>query len=96
MVYKYFQEECGSINETKESDLDIKYRGYSKNALKKALSNLKKADVHNLREIKFVSHLLRSKLKKSNCEKSEYDHNERIKKNYWGYCKTGLLPEFKD
>ena len=81
LVYNYFSEKCGVINDTSvDNDLINKYRTHSKNKLKKTLNCLKGTTPRNLREIKFVSNLLRQKLKRSGT-KNDFDHNANIKEN---------------
>ena len=102
IVYSYFYNCCGPVNRLdKDLELKKKYNNLSKNKLKKILKSLKIERIKNLAEIKYVSHLLRSKLKKEE-QPDSFNHNVRIKENYWKYCKKyfeskeTVLPEFSE
>ena len=61
-----------------------------KRSLKTNLKFLKQTQASPL-EIKYVSRLLRNKLRNTTGKPtSEIDHNEQIKKNFWGYVKANL------
>ena len=90
IVYSYFKD-TQSLNPTHGENPEFAaiYRTLSKNKLKKCLRNLKvnsSGDPQCLAEIKYVSRLLREKLK-STGKSYDFEHNEKIKNNYWGYCK---------
>ena len=72
----------------------MKYANHSKNMLKKSSRKLKNYSIRDINEIKYVSHLLRNKLKGAG-DASLYNHNERIKQNYWKYCKNIFESEDK-
>ena len=107
-IYDYFEKEYGSVQKIDEaSELVEKYRSYSKNQLKSSLKNLKKSnDTRNYDEIRYISKLLRNKIDKiSGSEQTlpaSFDHDNRIKQNYWKYAKnqlekvTELLPSFSN
>ena len=63
-----------------------KYTNFSKDKLEKVLKSLKVDKVTNITEIKYVSRLLRSKLRKE--QPDAFNHNDRIKENYWKYFKN--------
>ena len=68
---------------------------------KKVLKSLKVDKITNITEIKYVSRLLRSKLRKEE-QPDAFNHNDRIKENYWKYCKNNFetnatgLPTFSE
>ena len=66
---------------------DSKYKGYSNHKLKSSLKQL----IHSgsdILEIRFVSHLLRSRLNTSRPTTSVGYDDEKIKMNFWGYAKS--------
>ena len=70
---------CTLLNYTEYQE---KYRNLSKRQLKKALATLKhQNDDRYTSEIRYISKLIRSK-----CAKKP-DDDEKIAKNFWGFCK---------
>ena len=102
-VYEYFAKNFGFINNNPNSLLANKYKEYSIKELKKSLKSLKSLN-NDPDEIKYVSHLLRDKLRSPSNNQSQYDscldvnnspfnnvnHDEYIQKNFWGYVKNIL------
>ena len=86
-VYNYFHICCGPVIPI-DNDLELKkkYINFS-NKLKKVLKSLKVDKITNITEIKYVNRLLRSKLRKQE-QPDAFNHNDRIKENYWKYCKN--------
>ena len=106
VYYNYFRGNYGESSvPTNNANLQAKYGDAPRNKLKKILRKLKSSSNDSpedkMEEIKFVSHLLRSKLNPTG-RKYEFDHNREIKKNYWKYCKDTyekedvILPSFFD
>ena len=100
-VYSYFHHCCGPVNSI-DNNLEMKkYINFSKNKLKKVLESPKVDKITNITEIKYVSRLLRSKLRKEE-QPDAFNHNDRIKENYWKYCKNNFetnatgLPTFSE
>ena len=110
-MYDYFAERFGCIENNRTVDLEFKekYNGINKNLLKKALKKLKSdssAVIHEntIREIKYVSKLLRSKvdhgMTSDNPRIDTADHYSLIKKSFWKYAKEFIekprekLPSF--
>ena len=92
IIYNYFKETCGVLDRDLNKDLDEKYSKHSSKELKKLLKSLK-ANESPLQEVKFVSHLLRSKLGKSNNNPIIENHDEYIAKNFWGFVKNVVSKE---
>ena len=100
-VYNYFHHCFGLVNPI-DNDLEMKkYINFSKNKLKKVLKSLKVDKTTSITEIKYVSRLLRSKLRKEE-QSDAFNHNDRIKENYWKNCKNSFetnatcLPTFSE
>ena len=87
VIYNYFAQKFGLVNSAKNADLDSKYNGYSNHKLKLCLKQLKHSGA-DIVEIRFVSHLLRSRLTTSRPKTSEGYDDEKIKMNFWGYVKN--------
>ena len=89
-IYTYFEENFGYSDEVYNEELINKYKDMPKRSLKTNLKFLKQTQASPL-EIKYVSRLLRNKLRNTTGKPtSEIDHNEQIKKNFWGYVKANL------
>ena len=83
----------------------MKYKDHSVKELKKALSNLKHSN-SELTEIKYVSRILRKKIRnhsdvQSNSNRDDsFHHDNYVERNFWGYVKNVLnrkdkvLPSF--
>ena len=99
VIYNYFKHNFGVVKSIKISQLDSKYKTYSKHSLKSCLKYLKSNDADPA-EIKVVSHLLRCKLNKAKPCLNEGQVDDKIKKNFWGFVKnifkksTSSLPSF--
>ena len=92
IIYSYFKEHVGvseKVTVVDEDNLFEKYGDFSRKRLKIILQTLKdKNDPSFLGEIKFISKLLRAKYSKVAYRlKNSVDHNEKISKNFWKYCK---------
>ena len=81
VIYNYFAQKFGLVNSAKNADLDSKYKGYSNHKLKSCLKQLKHSGA-DIAEIRFVSHLLRSRLNTSRPKTSEGYGDEEIKMNF--------------
>ena len=99
-IYDYFKTNSGSVKESIQCQLDMKYSNHSARELKKDLKRLKDSYAP-LREIKYVSHLLRSKIKSApSIISASFSHNSLIDRNLWSYVKrvlqkkSSLLPTF--
>ena len=80
-VFNYFHNCCDPGNLI-DNDLELKKNtNFSKNKLKKVLKSLKVDKITNMTEVKYVSRLLRSKLRKEE-QPGAFNHNDRIKENY--------------
>ena len=89
-IYSYFEENFGYSDEVYNEELINKYKDMPKRSLKTNLKFLKQTQASPL-EIKYVSRLLRNTLRNTTGKPtSEVDHNEQIKKNFWGYVKANL------
>lgn len=89
-VYDYFSDNFGQVTQAPNGNLIMKYKGKSKNDLKKSLKVLKQTANANITEIKYVSHLLRDKLRDNTSHQLNTDlmnHDHSISKNFWGYVK---------
>ena len=108
VVYNYFGENFGHVDNNNSVEFDKKYQTFSPKDLKKALKKLK-LENRDVLEIKFVAKKLRNLLNKSNNtdqhntnkhDSAEIDHDSQISKNFWGYVKnifqknTSSLPSF--
>ena len=67
--------------------MDNKYNAYSNYKLKSCLKQLKNSGA-DIVEIRYVSHLLRSRLIKSRPANSDRNDDEKIRVNFWGYVKN--------
>ena len=101
-VYQYFSEHFGLNNNTADTSLVNKYKDNGIKELKRILKSLKSSN-NNPNEIKYVSHLLREKLKSPSNNNSQcdsrldecdtphnIDHDKYIQKNFWSYVKNIL------
>ena len=69
-IYGYFHPEFGSVVKTSATEFKDKYKDFSKHQLRKALKTLKSSNLeNNLREITFVSKLLRRKISSTSTDK---------------------------
>ena len=105
IIYDYFAQNFGYSESVPDNSLLNKYKDYEIKDLKKALKTLKSTS-GELDEIKYVSHILRDKLRSNNNNESSLDssqslnHDKYIGKNFWGYVKNILskkdtvLPSF--
>ena len=90
IIYTYFEENFGYSDEVYNEELINKYKDMPNRSLKTNSKLLKQTQASPL-EIKYVSRLLRNKLRNTTGKPtSEIDHNEKIKKNFWGYVKADL------
>ena len=87
-IYNYFKSTCGLVRNECHSDLRAKYDCYSVKELKTQLKSLKLSNAAVF-EIKFVSHLLRTRINKAEKElQRRYNDDKYIRNNFWGYVKT--------
>ena len=100
IIYEYFFNTFGPMENSHSSHFVDKYKDYSKSLLKSTLKVLKSSN-GDLNEIKYVAKCLRVKLHKDAISyNSTVDHDKRIQKNFWGYVKqhfkqsTSLSPTF--
>ena len=99
IIYEYFEINFGLVKSGKTTEINNKYKGYSKHALKSCLKQLKREGADPA-EIKVVAHLLRCKLNSSKLHLNEGQVDQQIKKNFWGFVKTifkktaSTLPSF--
>ena len=83
LIYNYFKDHCGLV----KSEYELRYDHLSKSKLKKALPELKSNDITDIKEIKYISKLLRRKFKINNTINDGLNHNVKINNNFWNYCK---------
>ena len=105
IIYDYFAQNFGYSESVPDNSLLNKYKDYEIKDLKKALKTLKSTS-GELDEIKYVSHILRGKLRSNNNNESSLDssqslnHDKYIGKKFWGYVKNiqrkkdTVLPSF--
>ena len=91
-IYDYFHREFGSVGNTFDTEFKDKYKDFSKHQLRKALKTLKSRNLENsLREIRFVSKMLRRKISntstRKNFDNNETDHNKSFDSGFWSYSK---------
>ena len=104
-IYNYFAENFGCVEGLPDNSLKDKYKNHTIKHLKKTLKLLKSSN-SDLAEIKYVSRLVRDKLKTcqtnhnlNNTEES-FNHNKYFERNFWGYVKKvltyneSILPTF--
>ncbi|CAB3986127.1 Hypothetical predicted protein [Paramuricea clavata] len=89
-IYDYFAQNFGYSESVPDNSLLNKYKDYEIKDLKKALKTLKSTN-GELDEIKYVSHILRDKLRSNNNEScldssQSLNHDKYIGKNFWGLC----------
>ena len=90
VIYDYFRDNFGTLEDSNTSHLIEKYKDCSTNSLKSKLKYLKKIHA-DLDEIKYVAKLLRKKLRdNSNLNNPAIDHDKQIQKNFWGYVKSNF------
>ena len=88
VIYAYFRDNFGTLEDTNTPYMVDKYKDYSNNSLKTKLKYLKKINT-DLVEIKYVVKLLRTKLRDtSKLNNSIIGHDKQIQKNFWGYVKS--------
>ena len=82
-MYDYFEQNYGKVKNPENNFQQ--YNNLSKSKLKKCLKDLKERQAQ-LEEIKYVSHLLRNKLRKN--EEDFRDHEKEVNENLWKYCEN--------
>ena len=82
---------CGEVDRGGDIHLRNKYDTYTVKDLRKELKRLKLND-GSIREIKFVSRKLRGLLSNKQQIKC-HNHDNYIKKNFWGYVKNIITYE---
>ena len=95
MIYNYFCDNYGTVknNKEKERKFNEKYKNSTKSQLKKQLKSLKNQSPNNIDEVRYVSKILRSKITETKTldqfaqKVYSTDHDNEIKKNFWGYVK---------
>ena len=105
-IYNYFAENFGYVERLPDDSLYDKYDNYSIKDLKKALKQLKSSNAE-LAEIRYVSRLVRNKLKTKatnvilpNNNDESFNHDKYLERNFWGYVKKvinyneSILPTF--
>ena len=105
-IYNYFAENFGYVERLPDDSLYNKYENYSIKDLKKALKEPKSSN-SDLAEIRYVSRLVRNKLKTkatndnlSNNKDEPFNHDKFLERNFWGYVKKvinfdeSILPTF--
>ena len=107
IIYNYFADNFGHTETVPDKDIVAKYKEYTIKELKKALQNLKSSK-GDLNEIKYVSRMLRDKLRNKNNDTNQlkcninqsFNHDKYIGRNFWGYVKNvmnrkdAVLPSF--
>ena len=108
-IYNYFRDNYGTVknNKEKERNFNEKYKNSTKSQLKKQLKSLKNQSPNNIDEVRYVSKILRSKITEAKTQDQfaqkvySTDHNNEIKKNFWGYVKfyieklKRIIPSYK-
>ena len=105
-IYTYFAGNFGFVERLPDKLLNDKYKNHSIKDLKKALKLLKLSN-SDLAEIKYVSRLVRNKLKSNttndnmhNSTNESFNHDKHFERNFWGYvkkvinCSESILPAF--
>lgn len=87
-VYSYFAESCGTLPMTTDNKLTERYVNQPVKSLKRSLVQLKKSKANtDSTELRFVSSLIRSKLKKSANQYDESNCLEReLRSKFWSKC----------
>ena len=101
-IYDYFSANFGQVAQATDERLIKKYEDKSKYDLKKSLKVLKHSASADIAEIKYVSRLLRDKLRNntSQVNTDPMNHDYSISKKFWGYVKkifnikAEMLPSF--
>ncbi len=98
-MYTYFANNFGFVESLPDNTLVDKYKNHSIKELKKALKLLKLTD-SDVVEIKYVSRLMRNKLKTNpnnnldnnfpNSTDESFNHDKYFERNFWGYVKKVL------
>ena len=104
-IYNYFATNFGYTETVPEENVINKYKDLPVKDLKKALRNLKSTN-SDLTGIRYVSRILRDKLRNDNIPKSDLkqdvriNHDKYFQRNFWGYVKNvfekkrSVLPTF--
>ena len=105
-IYTYFAGNFGFVERLSDKLLNDKYKIHNIKDLKKALKLLKLSN-SDLAEIKYVSRLVRNKLKSNttndnmhNSTNESFNHDKYFERNFWGYvkkvinCSESILPAF--
>ena len=103
VIYSYFADTCGHTETIPDKNIINKYRDHTVKDLKKALRNLKSTS-SEITEIKYVSRILRDKLRNNNNTPPNhgdtFNHDKYLERNFWSYVKNVLnskrtvLPSF--
>ena len=81
ITYEYFEINFGLVNSVKATEINNKYKEYSKHGLRSCLKHLKR-DGADSAEIKVVVHLRRCKLNSSKLHLNEGHVDQKIKMNF--------------
>ena len=92
-ISDYFSANLGQVAQATDERLMKKYGDKSKHDLKKSLKVLKHSANADIAEIKYVSRLLRDKLRNntSQVNTDPMNHDYSISKNFWGYVKRSSI-----
>ncbi len=82
IIWSYFKDTCGLAKSGNNFD---HYKNMSKSKLKKCLKDLK-INGGSVKEIKFVSKLLRKRMQSSVF--TQRDYQNEYNENFWKFCKT--------
>ena len=104
-IYNYFANNFGYKETVPDENVIIKYKNITVKDLKKALRNLKSTN-SDPTEIRYVSRILRDKLRNDNNTQSDLkqdvrlNHDKYFQRSFWGYVKNvfekkrSVLPTF--
>ena len=74
LIYNYFKDHCGLV----KSEYELRYDHLSKSKLKKTLRKLKRNEITDIKEMKYISKLMRRKFKTNNTINGDFNHKARL------------------
>ena len=81
IIYEYFEIKFGLVNSAKATEINNRYKKYSKNDLQSCPKQLKRNEADPA-EIKAVAHRLRCKLNSTKLHLNDEQVGQQIKRNF--------------
>jgi len=96
VIYNYFRDTCGTVDNTHNRQLSVKYTDKTSKDLKRMLKTPKRSG-GDIEEIKYISRKLRHMLRNGNSSDSlattitNFDHDRVLGTSLWDYVKRFLI-----